>query len=84
MTIEQVRWTQADGWEPHVPGRMHVAPQLVLEERVEEEVEDVRDELGTRPALAGFHSRGEIAPPATGVGLELQNQTMVVTTFAER
>jgi hypothetical protein len=57
--------------------------KLVLEERVEEEVEDVREELGTRPALAGFYSYGEIAPLATGCGLELQNQTMVVTTFAE-
>jgi hypothetical protein len=58
--------------------------KLVLEERVEEEVEDVRETLGTRPALAGFYSYGEIAPLAPGAGPELQNQTMVVTTFAER
>jgi len=56
----------------------------VLEKRVEEEVEAVRETLGTHPALAGFYSYGEIAPLATGAGLELQNQTMVVTTFAER
>jgi hypothetical protein len=58
--------------------------KLVLGERVEEEIEDVRDLLGARPALAGFYSYGEIAPQATGAGLELQNQTLVVTTFAER
>jgi hypothetical protein len=56
----------------------------VLEQRVEEEVEEVRATLGARPALAGFYSYGEIAPLATGVGLELQNQTLVITTFAER
>lgn len=58
--------------------------KLVLEERVEEEVEDVRDVLGTHPVLAGFYSYGEIASLTTGVGLELQNQTLVITTFAER
>jgi hypothetical protein len=58
--------------------------RLVLEDRVEEEIEDVRETLGTRPALAGFYSYGEIAPLAAGAGPELQNQTMVVTTFAER
>ena len=56
----------------------------VLEKRVEEEVEEVRETLGAHPAIAGFYSYGEIAPLATGVGLELQNQTLVVTTFAER
>jgi hypothetical protein len=30
MVIEQVHWTQAGGWDPHAPGRMRVAPQLVL------------------------------------------------------
>lgn len=58
--------------------------RLVLGERVEEELEDVRETLGARPALAGFYSYGEIAPLATGAGLELQNQTLVVTTFVER
>jgi hypothetical protein len=58
--------------------------KLVLEERVEEEIESVRETLGTRPVLAGFYSYGEITPLATGTGLELQNQTMVITTFAER
>jgi len=58
--------------------------KLVLEKRVEEEVEDVRDALGERATLAGFYSYGEIAPVSTGAGLELHNQTMVVTTFGER
>ena len=61
-----------------------VGRKWVLEERVEEEVEVVRETLGTRPALAGFYSYGEIAPLAAGPGFALQNQTMVATTFAER
>jgi hypothetical protein len=61
-----------------------VGRRMVLDERVEDEVEDVRDAMGAQPTLAGFYSYGEIAPLATGVGLELQNQTMAITTFAER
>lgn len=56
----------------------------VLGDRVDEEMEDVRHALGPSAALAGFYSYGEIAPLASGCGLEMQNQTMVVTTFAER
>lgn len=82
--IEQARWTQTDGWAPCAPGRMGAAVQPVLEERVEEEVEDVRDVLGGRAVLTARYSCGEIAPHATGAGLELQKQTMVATTFAER
>ncbi len=61
-----------------------VGRKLVLGERVEEEIEDVRHALGPSAVLAGFYSYGEIAPLGTGCGLEMQNQTMVVTTFAER
>ena len=56
----------------------------VLDQRVEEEVEDVREVLGARPVLAGFYSYGEIAPLAHGAPLALQNETMVVTAFRER
>ncbi|MFC4308936.1 FIST C-terminal domain-containing protein [Steroidobacter flavus] len=36
--------------------------KLVLRQRVEEEVEAVRDIIGLRTHLAGFYSYGEIAP----------------------
>jgi hypothetical protein len=58
--------------------------KLVLDQRVEEEVENVRDVMGQKPALIGFYSYGEFAPFAAGTRLELQNQTMSITTFAER
>ncbi len=60
-----------------------VGRKLVLRQRVEEEVESVRDVLGERPALIGFYSYGEIAPVAGSRHCELHNQTMTVTTFDE-
>ena len=60
-----------------------VGRKLVLKQRVEEEVEGVRDVLGPSPALVGFYSYGEIAPFAPAARCELHNQTMTITTFAE-
>lgn len=61
-----------------------VGRRLVLGQRVEEEVESVRRVLGNSAALCGFYSYGEIAPFAPSVRCELHNQTMTITTFAER
>ena len=60
-----------------------VGRKLVLKQRVEEEVEAVRDVLGDRPTLAGFYSLGEISPFTPTARCELHNQTMTVTTFTE-
>ena len=60
-----------------------VGRKLVLKQRVEEEVESVRDVLGERPALIGFYSYGEIAPVAGSRTCELHNQTMTITTLDE-
>jgi hypothetical protein len=62
-----------------------VGRKLVLKQRVEEEVENVQDALGQDTALTGFYSYGEICPVGpTETQAELHNQTMTVTTFAER
>ena len=61
-----------------------VGRKLVLRQRIEEEVEGVREVLGEKTVLTGFYSYGEFAPLAAGARFELQNQTMSVTTFAER
>lgn len=61
-----------------------VGRKLVLRQRVEEEVESVREVLGERPAMIGFYSYGEIAPVAGSRLCELHNQTMTITTFDER
>jgi hypothetical protein len=57
---------------------------LVLQQRTEEEVESVRDRLGVSTVFSGFYSYGEIAPSAASGRCELHNQTMTITTFAER
>lgn len=60
-----------------------VGRKLILGQRVEEEVEGVRDVLGPRATLAGFYSYGEISPFTPEARCELHNQTMTVTTFRE-
>jgi hypothetical protein len=60
-----------------------VGRKLVLKQRVEDEVEGVRDILGGQAAMTGFYSYGEIAPFSLGERSELHNQTMTITTFAE-
>jgi hypothetical protein len=60
-----------------------VGRKLVLQQRVEEEVESVRDVLGPDAVLTGFYSYGEICPSAPSGKCELHNQTMTITTFAE-
>lgn len=57
--------------------------RLVLRNRVEEEVEAVREVLGPQAALSGFYSYGELAPPARGAGCQLHNQTMTLVTLGE-
>ena len=60
-----------------------VGRKLILKQRVEEEVESVRDVLGSKAVLAGFYSYGEISPFTPGAKCELHNQTMTITTLSE-
>ena len=59
-----------------------VGRKLVLKQRVEEEVEAVRDCLGPT-VLTGFYSYGEISPFTPQAKCELHNQTMTVTSLSE-
>jgi hypothetical protein len=59
------------------------ARRAVLKQRVEEEVEAVRDVLGDQTVLTGFYSYGEIGPLEAGGPPELHNETMSITSFAE-
>jgi hypothetical protein len=61
-----------------------VGRKLVLKQRIEEEVEAVRDVLGASTTLAGFYSYGEISPFTPGAKCELHNQTMTITTLSEK
>ena len=60
-----------------------VGRKLILRQRIEEEVEGVRDILGEHTILTGFYSYGEISPFVPGAKCELHNQTMTITTFSE-
>jgi hypothetical protein len=60
-----------------------IGRRMVLRQRVEEEVEAVREVLGPNAVLAGFYSNGEIAQGAPGRPCELHNQTMTLATFSE-
>jgi hypothetical protein len=60
-----------------------VGRRMVLRQRIEEELESVRDILGDRTTLTGFYSYGEISPLAMPGHCELRNQTMTITTIDE-
>lgn len=60
-----------------------VGRRLVLDQRVEEELEEVEEVLGSGASLAGFYSYGEICPVKETFSCELHNQTMTITTLAE-
>lgn len=61
-----------------------VGRRLVLSQRTEEELEEVRDCLGEDAYLTGFYSYGEICPiGGQGSTCLLHNQTMTVTLFSE-
>lgn len=61
-----------------------VGRKMILKQRVEEEVEGVQEVLGSDVTLTGFYSYGEISPQGTSGRCELHNQTMTITTFAEK
>lgn len=61
-----------------------VGRKMVLEQRVEEEIEGVREVLGPEPVFCGFYSYGEICPLSESTACELHNQTMTITTLSER
>ncbi len=61
-----------------------VGRKLVLKQRVDEEVEAVREALGPETIITGFYSYGEIAPAGMQEQkCELHNQTMTVTVISE-
>ncbi len=60
-----------------------VGRKLVLDQRVEEELEEVREDFGNKTALTGFYSYGELSPFNKSLRCELHNQTMTITTLSE-
>jgi hypothetical protein len=60
-----------------------VGRRIVLDDRVEEELEVVKEIFGKETVLSGFYSYGEIAPTIKNLACELHNQTMTITTMYE-
>ena len=61
-----------------------VGRKLILQQRVEEELEGIRDVFGRQTVMTGFYSYGEISPALPGAVCELHNQTMTITSISER
>lgn len=61
-----------------------VGRKLVLNQRTEEEVNAVKEIYGSKTAIAGFYSYGEISPSFNKEKSQLHNQTMTITTFSEK
>jgi hypothetical protein len=59
-----------------------IGRRLVLGQRTEEEIEEVRHVLPHGSELIGFYSYGEISPSASG-RCDLHNQTMTISSFWE-
>ncbi|PHQ28120.1 FIST signal transduction protein [Leeuwenhoekiella nanhaiensis] len=60
-----------------------IGRKLVLSQRVEEEVEEVREVLGEDVIISGMYSYGEIAPFYGERSCKLHNQTMTITLISE-
>jgi hypothetical protein len=60
-----------------------VGRKLIMGQRIEEEVEAVKNVLGESATITGFYSYGEISPVVESSKCELHNQTMTITTLAE-
>ncbi|PPK87833.1 hypothetical protein CLV84_0786 [Neolewinella xylanilytica] len=57
--------------------------RVVLGDRVDEEVEAVREVFGPDTVLTGYYSYGEISPLLNGGPCALHNQTMTITCLEE-
>ncbi|MGY5352848.1 FIST signal transduction protein [Wenyingzhuangia sp. IMCC45533] len=61
-----------------------IGRKLVLDQRVEEEIEEVVNVLGDDTTVCGFYSYGEIAPFNGERACKLHNQTITITLISER
>lgn len=60
-----------------------IGRKLVLDQRVEEEIEEVVSIVGEDTTICGFYSYGEIAPFNLEINCQLHNQTMTITLISE-
>jgi len=61
-----------------------VGRKIILDKRIDEEVDAISDTFGDSTFLTGFYSYGEISPLSRNNPCELHNQTMTITTIDEK
>lgn len=61
-----------------------VGRKIILNNRIDEEVEAVSESLKNNTVMSGFYSYGELSPFNESSICQLHNQTMTITTFIER
>ena len=61
-----------------------VGRKLVMGQRIEDELEAVREVIGDMASITGFYSYGELAPYTKFKPCLLHNQTMTVTLLSEK
>ena len=60
-----------------------IGRKLVMDQRVEEEVDEIIEIIGKEAKITGFYSYGELAPFNGENACELHNQTMTLTLISE-
>lgn len=60
-----------------------IGRKLVMDQRTEEEIEEVKAVIGDNTVISGFYSYGEMAPFSGQDSCKLHNQTMTLTLFSE-
>jgi hypothetical protein len=60
-----------------------IGRKLVLDQRVEEEIEEVIEVFNGNTTICGFYSYGEIAPFDDDTNCQLHNQTIAITLISE-
>ena len=60
-----------------------IGRKLVMDQRTEEEIEEVKSVIGNETIISGFYSYGEMAPFSGQKECKLHNQTMTLTLFSE-
>ncbi len=60
-----------------------VGRRVVLKQRTEEEIENIRGILGDETVVTGYYSYGEIGPARENAECEMHNQTMTITLLSE-
>lgn len=60
-----------------------IGRKLVMDQRTEEEIEEVKAVIGDNTVIGGFYSYGEMAPFSGQDSCKLHNQTMTLTLFSE-